>query len=317
MTEKPKSSTPPPAGGNSNGDGKNLGGDTKSDRQLVRVAAAGDLHVRETSRDALRPLLARITEAADVLVLCGDLTDHGLPAEAHALARELAAAVHPERLPTLAVLGNHDYESGHADEVKKIIEGAGVSVLDGDAVEVKGVGFAGVKGFCGGFGRGTLSAFGEEAVKDFVREAIEETMKLEAALLRLRNSPALHRIAVLHYAPITGTVEGEPLEIFPFLGCSRLEEPLNRYQVTAVVHGHAHNGSPEGRTSAGAPVYNVSAPLMRKAYPDRPAFRVLDVPVSRPSEAPGKDVTKAAAPDSATGAAAPGPPVETEIGQVS
>ncbi len=319
MTEKPR--TVPLHSGSGNGDRKphpadaGARADNTDRRQHVRVAAAGDLHARETSRDALRPLLARIAEAADVLVLCGDLTDHGLPAEAHILARELSAAVHPDRLPTLAVLGNHDHESGHADEVKKILEGAGITVLDGDAVEVKGVGFAGVKGFGGGFGRGTLSAFGESAVKDFVKEAIDETMKLEAALLRLRNSPALHRIAVLHYSPIRGTVEGEPPEIYPFLGCSRLEEPLNRYQVTAVIHGHAHRGAPEGRTTGGAPVYNVSAPLMRQAYPDRPAFRVLDVPVTRPSAAEGGDATRPAPPDAATGAAAPGPPVETAVGQ--
>jgi Icc-related predicted phosphoesterase len=321
MTENPKPVPLKSGTGAGNGDGKPQHAEAaaKEDkaerRQHVRVAAAGDLHARETSRDALRPLLARIAEAADVLVLCGDLTDHGLPAEAHVLARELSAAVNPDRLPTLAVLGNHDYEAGHADEVKKILQGAGVTVLDGDALEVKGVGFAGVKGFGGGFGRGTLSGFGESAVKHFVQEAVDETMKLEAALLRLRNSPVLHRIAVLHYSPIRATVEGEPPEIFPFLGCSRMEEPLNRYQVTAVVHGHAHRGSPEGRTTGGAPVYNVSAPLMRQAYPDRPAFRVLDVPVTRPSAAEGGDATRPAPPDAATGAAAPGPPVETAVGQ--
>ena len=140
------------------------------------------------------------------------------------------------------MLGNHDYESGKHEVVTAIFREAGVRVLDGDSVEIGGVGFAGVKGFAGGFGRGTLSSFGEEAMKLFVKEAIDEAMKLEAALLRLRTP---HKIAVLHYAPVRGTVEGEPIEIFPWLGCSRLEEPLNRYQVNAVVHGHAHKGAPD------------------------------------------------------------------------
>jgi Icc-related predicted phosphoesterase len=206
-----------------------------------------------------------------VLVLCGDLTDYGQPAEAKVLASEFSVG---PKLPTLAVLGNHDLESGHGDEVRRILEDAGMLFLDGDAREVKGIGFAGAKGFAGGFGRGTLGSFGEKMVKLFVQEAIEEAMKLESALSRLRTP---HRIAVLHYSPIRATVENEPPEIFPFLGCSRLEEPLNRYNVTAVVHGHAHRGTPEGKTTAGVPVYNVALPLMRKAFPDNPPFRILEI----------------------------------------
>src|SRR5688572_2401362 len=224
-------------------------------RRMVRVAAVGDTHCAKASQGAFHPLFARVAESADVLLLCGDLTDHGLPEEAHALAKELSAAgAGGAKLPTLAVLGNHDFESGNADEVRRILAEVGVTVLDGDAVEVAGVGFAGVKGFGGGFGRGTLSAFGEPVMKSFVQEAMQEVMKLEAALSRLS---APQRIAVLHYAPVRSTVEGEPVEIFPWLGCGRLEEPLNRYQVTAVVHGHAHRGAAEGRTSGGVPVYNV------------------------------------------------------------
>jgi len=243
----------------------------------IRVAAVGDLHVKDASRGLLQPLLQQIAHDADVLVLCGDLTDHGQPEEAKVLVAELAAGA---KMPIVAVLGNHDYESNKAGEVRQILCDAGLHLLDGDAAEVKGVGFAGVKGFAGGFGRGTLSAFGESAVKDFVTEALNEAMKLEAALLRLR-TPS--RIAVLHYAPIRGTVENEPLEIFAFLGCSRLEEPINRYQVTACVHGHAHNGAPEGKTAAGVPVFNVALPLMRKLFPDRPPFRILEVPIAAPA----------------------------------
>jgi len=245
----------------------------------IRVAAVGDLHVREASRGVLQTLMQQMAQAADVLVLCGDLTDHGQIEEAKVLASEVSAGA---KMPIVAVLGNHDYEAGKVEEVRHILTDAGIHLLDGDAVEVKGVGFAGVKGFAGGFGRGTLSAFGEPVVKSFVSEALNEAMKLEAALLRLR-TPS--RIAVLHYAPIRATVENEPLEIFPFLGCSRLEEPINRYQVTACVHGHAHNGAPEGKTAAGVPVFNVALPLMRKLFPDRPPFRILEVPVAPPTVA--------------------------------
>ncbi|MDB5290657.1 MAG: putative phosphoesterase [Phycisphaerales bacterium] len=257
---------------------------TDSDRaNRLRIAAFADMHFRVASQGTLLPLLTQVAHSADLLVLCGDLTDHGLPEEARALAKELSGAV---GAPIVAVLGNHDYESGHSEEVANILTGAGVTMLDGDAAEIRGIGFAGVKGFPGGFGRGTLSSFGEPAVKRFVQEALDEAMKLERALLQLRTP---HRIAVLHYSPVRATVEGEPPEIFPYLGCSRLEEPLNRYQVTACVHGHAHHGAPEGRTATGVPVYNVALPLMRKCFPDRPAFRLLDIPNGATPEAPGRE----------------------------
>jgi Icc-related predicted phosphoesterase len=244
---------------------------------FVRVAAVGDLHCSKTSQGLLRPLFENSHEFADVLVLCGDLTDYGLPEEAHILLDELSVA---SKLPIVAVLGNHDFESGREDELRRILVDAGIILLDGDAIEVKGIGFAGVRGFAGGFGRGTLGSWGEKAVKAFVQEAVDEAMKLESALARLRTES---RVAVLHYAPIRATVENESVEIFPFLGCGRLEEPLNRYPVTAVVHGHAHNGSPRGHTAAGVPVYNVSLPLMRRTFPDKPPFLVLELPVV-PSE---------------------------------
>jgi Icc-related predicted phosphoesterase len=173
------------------------------------------------------------------------------------------------------VLGNHDFESDQQDEIIRILADAGVHVLDGDSVELQGVGFAGVKGFAGGFGRGTLGPWGERAIKAFVQESVNEALKLESALARLK---ATHRIALLHYAPVQDTVMGEPVEIFPWLGSSRLEEPLTRYQVSAVVHGHAHRGAPEGRTTTGIPVYNVSIQVLRASYPDQPAFRIIEVP---------------------------------------
>jgi Icc-related predicted phosphoesterase len=160
--------------------------------------------------------------------------------------------------------------------VTRILGEAGVHVLDGTSFEVYGVGFAGVKGFCGGFGRRALGPWGEEVVKLFVQEALNEALKLETALARLRDGP---RIVLMHYSPIEGTVEGEPKEIYPYLGSSRLEEPLTRYPVDAVFHGHAHHGAAEGHTRTGVPVYNVSMHLMQREHPDGPLFRFLDVPV--------------------------------------
>jgi Icc-related predicted phosphoesterase len=240
---------------------------------LVRVAAVGDLHCTKTSEGVLQPLFAQMAECADVIALAGDLVDYGLPEEAHVLVRELNPAVNA-RVPIVAVLGNHDFEGGQPEAVREILCSAGVILLDGDAVEIKGVGFAGVKGFCGGFGRRALEPWGEPAIKSFVREALDEALKLESALARLRGQS---RIALMHYSPIQATVEGEPPELFPFLGSSRLEEPVNRYEVDAVVHGHVHHGTPEGRTSANIPVYNVSMPLLKRHYPDRPAFRILEI----------------------------------------
>lgn len=238
----------------------------------IRIAAVADIHCTRTGQGTLQPLFAQAAASADILLLGGDLTDYGLPEEAHILANELRVAAH---LPTIAVLGNHDYESGKQDEVTRILCDAGVHMLDGESIEVLGVGFAGVKGFAGGFGRGTLGLWGEEGIKRFVREAIDEALKLESALARLRTP---HRIALLHYSPIQATVVGEPPEIWPFLGTSRLEEPITRYPVEAVFHGHAHNGSPRGMIHDHIPVYNVSLALLRKFQPDRPPFFLFELP---------------------------------------
>jgi Icc-related predicted phosphoesterase len=244
----------------------------------MRLAAVGDLHVKKTSQGQLQPLLAPVNEHADVLLLCGDLTDYGMKEEAVILAQELNAAV---RIPIVAVLGNHDYESGNQDEVCRILTAAGVKVLDGEAFEIQGVGIAGAKGFSGGFGRATLGAWGEPATKRFVQEAIDEAIKLEGALARLRTQ---RRVALLHYSPIRATVENEPPEIISYLGTSRLEEPINRHPVDVVFHGHAHHGALEGRTSTGIPVYNVAMPLLLQQFPDRPPFRVVELEASPASE---------------------------------
>jgi Icc-related predicted phosphoesterase len=249
-----------------------------ADRGMVRVAAMGDVHCTRTSSGTLAPLFMEAAEQADVLLLAGDLTDYGLPEEARVLARELSGV----KIQVLAVLGNHDCESGKEEEVVQILSEAGVRLLDGDAVEIDGVGFAGVKGFGGGFGRRTLEPWGEAATKAFVHEAIGETLKLERALARLRTP---QRVALLHYAPVEATVEGEPREIFPFLGSSRLEEPLNRYQVTMAFHGHAHRGAPEGRTSTGIPVFNVALPLMKRVLSESLPIRIVEIPAPVPAAA--------------------------------
>src|SRR5512132_2901511 len=254
-------------------------------RTHLRIAAMGDLHVSKTSQGAFQPVFTQVNQSADVLLLCGDFTDYGLPDEARVLARELSVV----KIPVIAVLGNHDYEGGKPNEIRQILIDVGVSVLDGEATEVHGVGFAGVKGFAGGFGRGALGPWGEQAIKAFVQEAVDEALKLEAALARLRTQK---RVALLHYSPIRGTVEGEPPEIFPYLGSSRLEEPINRYRVNAVFHGHAHRGTPEGRTSTGVPVHNVAMPLLLRTNPDRPPYLIIelalnaDVPHSAAGEPP-------------------------------
>ena len=233
----------------------------------------GDIHVSKNSQGTFHALFAQISHTADVLLICGDFTDYGLPEEARILARELTNSMN---IPVIAVLGNHDYEAGKQVEITQILTDAGVTVLDGEATEIQGVGFAGVKGFAGGFGRGALGPWGEHAIKQFVQEAIDEALKLEAALARLRTT---RRVAMMHYSPVRATVEGEPAEIFPYLGSSRLEEPINRYRVSAVFHGHAHRGTAEGRTSTGVPVYNVAMPLMARLHPERPPYLVLELPL--------------------------------------
>jgi Icc-related predicted phosphoesterase len=226
-----------------------------SPEKPIRIAAVGDIHCTKGGAGRFEALFGSVHERADVLVLCGDLTDHGTVEEAQVLAREVAHA----RIPIVAVLGNHDHEAGTPEKVSELLCEAGVQVLDGDAVEINGIGFAGVKGFLGGFGRGTLGFWGEAAVKQFVQAAIDEALKLEGALAHIKCD---RRVALMHYSPIEHTCVGERSEIFPYLGCSRLEEPLMRYPVNVVFHGHAHKGTFEGRTQSGIPVYNVAMPLL-------------------------------------------------------
>jgi Icc-related predicted phosphoesterase len=240
-----------------------------STTEPITLAAIGDLHVSETCHNRYRAMFEAISDAADVLALAGDLTNFGKVAEAEILAEDLRACT----IPVVAVLGNHDYEAGQVDEVVRILQSVGVTMLGDQATVIEGVGFAGAKGFIGGFGRGELGAFGERAIKAFVDESRDEARRLENALRSLRTERV---VALLHYAPIPETVEGEPLEIYPFLGSSRLAHAIDRFDnVKAVVHGHAHRGAYSGRTPGGVPVFNCAQYVVQAAF-GRP-YALLEV----------------------------------------
>jgi Icc-related predicted phosphoesterase len=239
----------------------------------TRVAAVGDIHVRDTDKGKWTEFFKEVSADAHVLLLCGDLTDHGRATEAEILAEELRAC----SIPVVAVLGNHDYDHNEQDEIRRVLTQAGVHILDGDMVVLEGVGFAGVKGFGGGFNRAMLAMFGEPMMKAFVQEAVDEALKLDGALSRLETEhPEVAKIAVLHYAPIAATIEGEPEAIYPFMGSSRLAEPLERREVLAAFHGHAHVGTLAGQTAKGVKVFNVAKPVLQKLEDPIPYF-VLEV----------------------------------------
>jgi uncharacterized protein len=235
----------------------------------MRIAATADLHFTPQRYAALRDELDKVRDEADVLVVAGDLTNYGKPEEMDPLLNALVRL----RVPVIAVLGNHDYECDKQAELTRLMTDAGVKVLDGSAYERDGVGFAGTKGFVGGFGRGLLTAFGEPEVKTFVRAGIDEAVKLERAMSQLRTSK---RVVVLHYSPIAATVEGEAPEIYPFLGNSRLAEVVDRHGADLILHGHAHNGRPNGTTTAGIPVHNVAITLLQAQTPPA-AYRIFDI----------------------------------------
>jgi len=235
----------------------------------MRIAATADIHFSPQSYDHIREPLSRVRDEADVLIIAGDLTNYGRPEEMESLLNGLVRL----RIPIVAVLGNHDYESGHQDDLIRMMTAEGIKVLDGTGYERDGVGFAGTKGFLGGFGRGVLTSFGEPQIKVFVQAALDETMKLERALMQLRTEK---RIVVLHYAPVVDTVRGEPEQIFPYLGSSRFSEVVDRHGARFIVHGHAHHGALEGRTTAGIPVHNVSLSLLMAQEPPC-VYRVFDV----------------------------------------
>lgn len=238
------------------------------ENQKTRIAAIGDIHIRETDRGKWGEFFKEASRQADVLLICGDLTDTGDETEAQVLAEEVRVCT----IPIVAVLGNHDHEKGRHKLIRQIMLKEGVHMLDGESVVIHDVGFAGVKGFGGGFDNHMLSMFGEGAMKAFVQEAVDEALHLERALGRLEaENENLKKIAVLHYSPIKQTVVGEPEVIFPFLGSSRLAEPLVRRGVTAAFHGHAHVGTLEGEIN-GVKVFNVAKPILTKQGYPHPFF---------------------------------------------
>ena len=235
----------------------------------MRIAATADLHFSAQTQGLLKEQLGRVRDEADVLVLAGDLTNFGRPEEMEPLVNVLVRL----RIPTIAVLGNHDYESGQEAELIRMMTAEGIKVLNGTGYERDGVGFAGTKGFIGGFGRAVLTAFGEPEVKAFVKVSIDEAMKLERAMSQLRTAK---RVVVLHYAPIAATVSGEAPEIYPYLGSSRLAEVADRHGAELIINGHAHHGSLNGKTTAGIPVHNVAITLLQAQEPAA-VYRVFDV----------------------------------------
>ena len=242
---------------------------TEKKNGKIKIAAVADIHIRETDKGKWTDYFNDISRNADVLLICGDLTDTGDEGEAQVLLEELRAC----SVPVVGVLGNHDYEKGRHKLIRKILQNDQVHILDGEGVVIKGVGFAGIKGFGGGFDQHMLSMFGEGAMKAFVQEAVDEALHLERALSRLeQENEGIKKIAVLHYSPIAETIEGEPEVIYPFLGSSRLAEPLDRLRVTAAFHGHAHAGKLEGSTANGVRVYNVAKPILTKAGYTHPYF---------------------------------------------
>lgn len=246
-------------------------------RSIVRIAAVGDFHCGEGDAGKYRDRFAQANGEADVLVLAGDLTNLGTPGEMRVAVEELRDV----EIPIVAVLGNHDHETGHVEEVSDILCEAGVHLLNGDGWTLDDqVGFVGIKGFVGGFGRYALTAFGEAGLKELVGNAVEDVKKLEGSLSHL-GTPV--RIAVLHYAPIAATVMGEPEQIWAFLGTDRLAEPLDRYEVAACFHGHAHIGAFEGRTPGGCPVFNVSLPVLSK-HGMGDMYYLHEVPIPAPAE---------------------------------
>lgn len=230
---------------------------------MIRIAAVGDLHSHDGAAGRYRRWYRNLDKAADILILTGDFTSVGTEAEAAIVAKELAEVA----IPMVGVLGNHDYHSNRTGEIVRILEDNGVRILEGSAmtVEIHGetVGIVGAKGFGGGFGRGLLSPFGEPLIKAWVEETESQAARLGAYLKTFETD---YRLVVLHYAPIPGTLRGEPSEIHAFLGCARLAEPIDRWGADLVLHGHAHAGSEKGQTETGVPVRNVALPVIQRPY---------------------------------------------------
>ncbi len=233
---------------------------------MIRVAAVGDIHFGHDSAGTLRPHLEDIAEHADVYLLAGDLTRLGDPEEAAVLARELRDLP----VPVVAVLGNHDYHSDQEKAVTEVLEGVGVRVLEGTStvIDVDGtpVGIAGVKGFGSGFAGACGSDFGEPMMKAYVRHTQQAADRLREALEDLARAGVERRVALMHYSPSEGTLQGERPEIYSFLGSYLLGEAVDRAGADLAIHGHAHGGTEKGFTPGGIQVRNVAQPVISRAY---------------------------------------------------
>ncbi|QNL48357.1 metallophosphoesterase [Olivibacter sp. SDN3] len=239
----------------------------------INIAAIADIHTRIGDKGRWADYFSHISKKADILLICGDLTDTGDEEEAQVLAEELKSCT----IPVIGVLGNHDYEKGRQKLIRQVLHENSMTILDGEAIVIEDIGFAGTKGFGGGFDKYMLSMFGEDAMKNYVQEAVDQSLLLDRALARLeQDNPGIVKIALLHYAPIKETVIGEPEQIFPFLGSSRLADPLHRRKVYAAFHGHAHAGQLNGVTSGGVRVFNVALPILKKSGQKFP-FQLLEV----------------------------------------
>lgn len=230
---------------------------------MIRVAAVGDVHMDKDVVGRFRPALDTLDDHADLLLLAGDLTRHGTPDEAHCVAEEFGHL----KVPVIAVLGNHDYHSDQESAVSHILESVGIKVLEGGATVVPTpggpVGIAGVKGFGGGFAGRCASTFGEPEIKAFVRTT---EVSAETLARALKDVDAPTKIALTHYSPVSDTLNGEPLEIYPFLGSYLLAEAIDAGGANLSIHGHAHHGSPRGMTPGGVRVRNVAHPVIRQAF---------------------------------------------------
>ncbi|HEY2859580.1 MAG TPA: metallophosphoesterase [Terracidiphilus sp.] len=223
----------------------------------MRLAAVADIHLKAEDHEKNVTAFSAVNELADVLVVAGDFTNHGMPDE----MRVCLSVLESVHVPIVAVLGNHDHESGHQDELAGMLRVAGVHLLDGNCFEVGGMGFAGTKGFAGGFAPYELMPFGEHGIKTFVEVAEREAVKLDYSLEQLK-TPL--KIAITHYAPIKDTVVGEPEPIFPFLGSSRLQRALDKHKPALALHGHAHHGTFSGESKGGVRVCNVALSILRE-----------------------------------------------------
>lgn len=227
----------------------------------LKIAAVGDIHVKSHFSEEYRQLFTDVSDHADVLVLCGDLTDLGTEAEAHLLADDMRYC----KIPIFGVLGNHDHQSDQSDEVTNILESVShVTILKEEPIIYKEVGFAGVKGFMGGFDSHALGAFGEPEIKAIIKERDNHAYALENQLKQL---PMERKVVIMHYSPIRATVAGEPEDIMPFLGSTRYEQVIDQYGASVVFHGHANMGPHEGKTKSGIPVFNVALPLLESLKP--------------------------------------------------